>query len=417
MNKEKKLLLITEFFPNTVQTWFLNSVEQALLHGYKITIVAYDSLGKSVSKKLAHYALEDKTKYYPPSNDFRQITLILRFISSFFRNPIKSLHFLHKLNLRHSRLKMPMGLRYKEIVRLPLLNDGYHLIHVHHLMSALDYLFLQEILNIPLVITFHGQPPDGIPKLNQSKMKKLFNAANIFLVNTKFAKKQLVCLGCLDSKIQIVPQGVDLDDFQFNPRQSNKNLTTCLTVSRLDFTKGHKYAIQAIDKIVKEGINIHYNIIGQGPAITEIKKLISHLNLNDHVFLLGEIQGKALAQQYQASDIFILPTAPDDATNLNNWHETQGVVIQEAQASGSIVIATKSGGIPECINEKSAFLVDAKDPDGLARAIKHIINNPDTQLEWKKTALKWVSDNFDTHKTGHKVNKIYQDVLMKSNPK
>ena len=90
--------------------------------------------------------------------------------------------------------------------------------------------------------------------------------------------------------------------------------------------------------------------------------------LQDNITLCGGLGFKEVVELFDWADIFILPSVK--AVDNDFHEETQAVVIQEAQASGVPVIATKVGGIPECnIHGKTALLIEDRNSDAIAEAV------------------------------------------------
>src|SRR5690606_2043888 len=117
----------------------------------------------------------------------------------------------------------------------------------------------------------------------------------------------------------------------------------------------------------------------------------------------------ALKDIYAKSHIFILPSLKA----IDGFHEeTQGVAIQEAQASGLIVIATKTGGLPECVeDDRSAFLVEDRNSQAITEKLQWIIDNPEHWNQWQRDARRHVETHFDIDVTGDRLMQIYSDAI------
>lgn len=257
----------------------------------------------------------------------------------------------------------------------------FDIIHSHSLFSSSNYLFLQQYFSIPIVTTYHGVLPHDVSELEASRMLKLFNEGSLFLVNTQSAKNDLKKLGCPSEKIQITPQGIILDKFPYQKHMIHKNnKITLLSVGRLSPEKGHKTSIKAVTTLIKEFPNIKYHIIGDGPERKKLQELIQNLELTDIVTLHGFKNHDELIPFYSAADIFVLPSI----------EETQGIVLQEAQASGLPIIASRVGGIPEVIIEnKTGLLFDKNNHSQLSEKIKILINNSEL---YSKISIKGRAD-------------------------
>ncbi len=174
-------------------------------------------------------------------------------------------------------------------------------------------------------------------------------------MNTEFAKGQLTELGCPPAKVEILPQGTDLAEFPFEPRpHPGTEPIRFLTVGRLHEDKGHAYALRALAELANQGMEFRYHIVGYGPQRAALESLSRELGIADRVRLFDEVDDDGLREQYREAHIFLFPSLRD----LKGKHEeTQGVAMQEAQASGCLVVATRTGGIPESIDEAHARLV------------------------------------------------------------
>ena len=116
-----------------------------------------------------------------------------------------------------------------------------------------------------------------------------------------------------------------------------------------------------------------------------------------------------LRQLYDKSHIFILPSLKAK----DGFHEeTQAVVIQEAQASGVIVIATNAGGIPECVDDgKSAFLVNDRSADEITEQVLALLSESDSWGHIRRAARKWVEEHFCSNVIGKRMNDVYVSLL------
>jgi glycosyltransferase involved in cell wall biosynthesis len=181
-----------------------------------------------------------------------------------------------------------------------------------------------------------------------------------------------------------------------------------LSVGRLEPGKGHSYALEAIAMLVARGFNLRYRIVGQGSHLAELETLTRDLGLNDRVEFCGGVFEGALLAEYAQAHLFLLPSLREQT----GWQETQGVVVQEAQASGCIVVATRTGGIPECVDDgRSAFLAAERDAPGLAAAIEGVLRAPDRWSEWQQEGRTWVEERFDAAVIGSRQWEIYRHVL------
>lgn len=164
--------------------------------------------------------------------------------------------------------------------------------------------------------------------------------------------------------------GVDLGKFQI--RSSNyfkqnfhlsEDSVCLLSVGELIKRKNHETIIRAIAKL--NDPKIHLFIAGEGELGQELSNLISGLNLENNVHLLGFCRN--ISELCNACDIFIFPSV----------HEGLSMALMEAMACGKPVIASNIRGNTDLINEKGGILVDTFDIDGYARSIAALSKQDD----------------------------------------
>ena len=102
---------------------------------------------------------------------------------------------------------------------------------------------------------------------------------------------------------------------------------------------------------------------GNGELFSEMQELAKELNLKNVVFL-GNQPHDVLRKIYNIADASLVPSR----------NEAFGLVVIEAMASGTPVIGTNQGGIPEIINDEVGLLFEPENYHDLADKIKMVLN-------------------------------------------
>jgi len=404
-----KIAVAVPKFPNPVQPYILNQILFLKKRGFLANVIANTGKNEYCGHKTDVCRLIDDTIYVNPDGYWD----CLREIFAGFFNESSLMSGIKKWpGLIKSKSWQRYGVKYfvKELLRVKALSvSRFDIMHSHSVFTSYDYLFLKEVCGIPLITTFHGLQPNNVKNLDGLKFQRLLVAGDIFLVNTEFAKAQLVSLGCQGEKVVILPQGTDTRLFGFKERECPRDgKIILLTVARLSPEKGINYAIEAVSKLISVYPGLEYRIAGDGLERGSIQKQVDGLGLRKNVRMLGYVSTEELRFQYEQAHIFVLPSIDF----RDGYHvETQGVVIQEAQATGLPVIATRTGGIPECIVDgKTGLLVEEKNSEDLANKIEFLIKNPDKYKELSHAGRRDVEERFDIEKIGERLLKIYEDV-------
>jgi starch synthase len=102
-----------------------------------------------------------------------------------------------------------------------------------------------------------------------------------------------------------------------------------------------------------------------------MEELIRLADVSENLKFLGFVPYSEMPILHRLADVLVLPSYP-----TMTWQEQFGMVLAEAMASGKPVISTRSGSIPEVV-EEAGLLISPGDYYALAQGIEHLMNNED----------------------------------------
>ncbi|UGV40304.1 glycosyltransferase [Methanococcoides orientis] len=391
-------------FPKLSETFILNQITGLLDMGHKVEIFAVSNPNEEVvNEDVIRYNLMDHVHYSPKYN-----TITPKEIKSLFFNFFKDWNKICKaLNVfKYGRSSIRLLFTVSEIIG----NDyDFDIIHCHFGPNGIFGTYLEDVgIEGKYITTFHGFDVNVYPKRKgENVYQELFEKGNYFTCNTTFTKKRLIGLGCKESKIVVLPVGLKVEFFTPKKIDYKNKPLQILTVARLVEEKGHKYAINAIAKLIKIHPNILYLIVGDGPLKRELENLVSRLGINKNVIFYGAANHSKVLNLYIDSDIFLLPSV----ISKDGAQEAQGLVLQEAQAMGLPLVSTNIGGIPEGINNKSGFIVPEKDINALMEKLEYLIRNPEIWPEMGAEGRKFVKNRYDMRKLNKQLLDVYESAL------
>ena len=166
-----------------------------------------------------------------------------------------------------------------------------------------------------------------------------------------------------------------------------------LCPARLVPVKGHAYLLQAAALLKARAVPFELWLAGDGPGYEEIRRRIEELGLTAAVRMLGRVPHAELLQMYQQrrADCVVLPSL-DLGGGL---HEGLSVALVEAMAHGVPVIGTRTGGIPELLQDSAGVLVHPSDSVGLADALADLLGSPSLRCQLGVAGRTRVEQAFD----------------------
>jgi len=153
-----------------------------------------------------------------------------------------------------------------------------------------------------------------------------------------------------------------------------------ICVRRLVEKNGVIFAADAF-RYIKE-TNIKLMVLGTGPEMDSIQRIIKENDLQNRVILCGEVSNDRVLAYYQACDYAVVPSI-----TVNGLQEATSISAIEAMSCSLPTIASSIGGLKEMIvNDKNGILVEEKDSIGIANAITALYQDKEKYDEIAKNA-------------------------------
>ncbi len=266
-------------------------------------------------------------------------------------------------------------LRQKLTAKLLLRLYGYacqkygkpDILYSHYLFNSQLAVAVKQAYHVPLVAVEHWSALNirPVPQWVRAMVSATYPYADKVIAVSESLKRSInECHNVPD--ISIVHNMVG-KEFTYAPAPPHP--FTFVATGRLVYGKGFDLLPVAFSKI-KDFLPKDWQmlIIGGGEERTNLQQQINLSGLQDHIRLLGQKTKTEIIPLLQNSDVFILPSRGENFS----------VAVLEALACGLPVIASVTGGIRECINDRNGLLFPVNDVDALAEAIKTMYLNRTT---------------------------------------
>lgn len=286
------------------------------------------------------------------------------------------------------------------------------LIHSNCLTGTVFSALPAKLLKIPLVWSDHGWN-SGVAI--QGLLINFF-VSKILTVSDSI-KRFIGRSGHISpEKIETVHLGIDLKEFS----TLKKNDAICKEfrigndsiligmIARFQWVKGHYYFLKAARKIKEELPRTRFLVVGAkvfpyGHAKTipqEITRWIKEFGLEDNVICTGFRDD--IPDILSVLDVLVLPSL----------RESFGLILVEAMAAGVPVVATRTEGAEDIIQDNvSGLLVPIGEADAISKAVVYLLENKEKTEEIKRMAHRRVDELFNLDIQVERIEHIYSQLI------
>jgi glycosyltransferase involved in cell wall biosynthesis len=294
----------------------------------------------------------------------------------------------------------------------------YDVVHLQDFRSfqTIATTYYCKKFNVPYVLQPHGGPLDK----NTLNMKLIFDKiftdktlkySSYVIAVTKYEKTMLKSYGVDEDKIKIVPNGIDLSQYENLPERGEfrkkysirDDEKIILYLGRLHKIKGIDLLVKAFSDLVKELDKIKLMIVGPDDGFLPIlKKHIENLKIGDKVLFTGPLYERDKLEAYVDADVYVLPSV----------YEIFGITVLEACACGAPVIVTDRCGIADVVDSKVGYVVEY-DKDRLRDAIFKILSDEELRRRFGEEGRRLAIEEFGWDPIVRKIEGIYETTLAK----
>jgi glycosyltransferase involved in cell wall biosynthesis len=204
--------------------------------------------------------------------------------------------------------------------------------------------------------------------------------------------------------VRVIPNAIDLVPYQnLNRKRFDGKILRLGYIGRLIESKGIFEIADALAILRRQGIDDwHFSVAGSGPDESAFYERVKKLGLTDQVTFLGPVFGDDKIKFWRELDIFVFPTA----------HEGLPYTILESLASGTPMITTQVGGIPEAIVDGlHGRFVEPGDVQMLAETIKAMMVDRDSLREMSVACVNRAREQYGVDRLVDQLSALYSAVM------
>jgi len=276
----------------------------------------------------------------------------------------------------------------------------------------------------PYLISLHGTfMKEAYKMMKLKKIKKDFymniigkkilkKAKFIHLLTQEEKEHFLEFYPEFENKIRIIPNGLDLSQFEVNLNKSDlikkyphlKDKKIILFLSRINWKKGLDVLIPAFAKLHNEDKNYHLLIVGKddGDGFEKrVRQWVNEYGLTDAVTFTGLLIGEDKLMAFYGSNLFV----------LTSYSEGLPTAVIEAMACGIPIVVSDKVGISREIMQYNAGTIVKTNVDDVYNGIKKVFSNLDKAKERALNGKKMVYNLYDINKVADEMIKMYEETI------
>ncbi len=194
-------------------------------------------------------------------------------------------------------------------------------------------------------------------------MKDLCRKVDLFIAPSNFLRERFIKFGIPAEKITLLPYGFDLKRVQKLPKTPSPVLRFGF-IGNLMPAKGAHVLIKSFSALQtdKAELKIYGKAFAYKSALGNYVGMLKSMAPNQNIRFMGEFDNDRIGEILAEIDVLVVPSI---------WYENAPLVIQEALLTGTPVIASRIGGIPELIRDgETGFLFESGDERDLKKKLE-----------------------------------------------
>lgn len=323
--------------------------------------------------------------------------------------------------IRVSALKNFNGSKYSIKLPMPVFfvkalgNFKPDIIHTHHPFLIGDTaLRLAYAHNVPLVFTHHSLYEENIhwmPGVSEGLKKFIIklstgyaNFCDTVIAPSESVAKMIKGHG-VKTRVAVIPTGLHLNQFTGTSEHFKEEAKipekafVVGYVGRLAEEKNLPFLMRAVALFLKKEKNALFLVVGSGPMEEALALFFKELKLEKQLRLAGEMKGKKLIEAYQAIDVFA----------FSSQSETQGMVLNEAMAAGTPVVAVDAPGVRDIVIDKlNGRLVPDENEEAFSRALSWVFERTPDQRKKLIEGAKETATHYSVELSASKALEVFE---------
>jgi glycosyltransferase involved in cell wall biosynthesis len=254
-----------------------------------------------------------------------------------------------------------------------------------------------SLLGLPWSFTMHGISETDYPA--GLMLGRKIGAAEFVACVSYFGRAQAMRLVTPEhwAKLHVVRCGMPMANLPAHAREGSATRFIC--VGRLSREKGQAGLLEAFASMCRDHRNVELRFVGDGPERDQLRARADELGIADRVSFAGRLGEQDTLEQIAGADILVLPS----------FMEGLPIVLMEAMAIGTPVIASRVAGIPELVEDgKSGLLFTPSDWRALSECMRRLVSDEPLRETLARAGRTAVASEFDIKRSANRMRDLFE---------
>jgi len=274
--------------------------------------------------------------------------------------------------------------------------NNFNIVHIHEPLVPFISIFSIIFSRSKTVLTFHATLKKSWKFKAWGYLFKPWVEKKNYIITVSNSAHKSLELYNYDFPVNVHPNGVS-KNFFFKSNYKRKNKLKILFVGRNEERKGVNLILKAFKSLKLKNLKNDFELVMIGKDIENLKK--TYKDLNSCKFF-GHLEGKDLYDHYRSSDILCSPAIEN---------ESFGIVLIEAMATKTAVLASDISGYSELINNENGLLFKNKDEGDLLNKLTLLIEDDNLRNNLIKRGYEF-SKKYNWKKVSKDILKVYKNL-------
>ena len=234
--------------------------------------------------------------------------------------------------------------------------------------------------------------------------KKMCELADKVIVVVEEAKTRIEALGIPPEKVVVISNTLDIVEFDVPKRKAfNTDEIRMLYVGGINFHRGIQYVIKVIAILKEKNVPVHFDLVGGGSYLENIRTLVEELQVKDNVTIHGYKPHTQICDLYESANVALIPHVKSGHTD----NTIPNKIFQYMYAEIPMVVSN-CNPLVRIVNETESCLSYRYDhPEELADIIADFYEHPEKLDCYIKHGRQAVIDKYNWEVDGRKLVEFY----------